>query len=87
MYDSFSGSTKICGPTEEKRKMHKQDTRVYARADSAIAAWAADESQDFSGNGMVVEMGKHFLFLDIDYIAWLNTWWYLSSTVSYVFSM
>lgn len=49
--------------------MHKQDTRVYARADSAIAAWAADESQDFSGNGMVVEMGKHFLFLDIGYIA------------------
>lgn len=26
--------------------MHKQDTRVHARADSAIAAWAADESQD-----------------------------------------
>ena len=38
------------------------------------------------GNGMVVEMGKHFLFLDIGYIAWLNTWWYLSSTVSYMCS-
>lgn len=39
-----------------------------------------------SGNGMVVELGKHFIFLDIGCIAWLNTWWYLSSTVSYMCS-
>lgn len=43
--NSFSGSTNR-GPNEEKRKMHKQDTRVHARADSALATWASDESQD-----------------------------------------
>ena len=48
--------------TEEKRKMHKQDTRVHARADSAIATWAADESQDLGETEWLWKWERTFYF-------------------------
>ena len=54
---------------EEKTRCTRQDTRVHAWADSAIASWASDESQDSKRNGC--GNGKHFLFL---YIGYMRDW-------------
>ncbi len=51
---------------EEKTRCTRQDTRVHAWADSAIASWASDESQDSKRNGC--GNGKHFLFSFIGYM-------------------